>query len=362
MNEGRRAKGDGRKSEESFRLLLSLWILLCLLCGESFAAQTVTHPFEGVTLITRDDSTPRPVKMHVLVIDTQAPGIRFLVTPHGGKRDTLKQTTLAFLTERKAQIAVNGHFFEPWPPPNPDPGTAELVGLAASNGNVYSPFKDHPPKDYAIRPDAPALNIDEHNVAAIVHCNKSDPSRKSVEEPVTLYNAVAGNEQILTRGAVTAGTGKWDNTPGPLTVIGLKADGKMVILIVDGRQPRVSEGLSTREAAGLLARDYQVADAINLDGGGSTTLCLADPAPRVVNVTVGINNVPGTLRPVGSNLAIFATPTPTAGGERDIALPVPLLWGGLCVMAVVLVVGLWRVRRRPGRRAASSETEHGEEQ
>jgi hypothetical protein len=245
--------------------------------------------------------------MHVLIVDPKAQGIRFFVTPHSGKQDTLKQTTLAFLTERKAQIAVNGHFFEPWPPPNPDPGTADLVGLAASNGNVYSPFEDHPPKDYAIKADAAALNIDEHNVATIVHCDKSDPARKSVVEPVTLYNAVAGNEQLLTRGAVTAGTGKWDNTPSPLTVIGLKADGKMVILIVDGRQPRVSEGLSTREAADLLARDYQVVDAINLDGGGSTTLCLADPTPRVANAPVGINNVPGTLRPVGSNLAIFAT-------------------------------------------------------
>ena len=286
----------------------------------------VLHPFVGVTLITREDSSPRPVKMHVLVIDPAAPGLRFLVTPHAGKLDTLKQTTLAFLTEQKAQIAVNCHFFEPWPPPNPDPGTADLVGLAASNGNVYSPFEDHPPKDYAIQADAAALNIDEHNVAAIVHCDKSDPARKSVVEPVTLYNAVAGNEQLLTHGAVTAGTGKWDTAPNPLTVIGLKADGKIVILIVDGRQPHISEGLSTREAADLLARDYQVVDAVNFDGGGSTTLCMADPAPRVVNVTVGINNVPGTLRPVGSSLAVFATVAPTSApvAPPPVAPPSPL--------------------------------------
>jgi hypothetical protein len=313
--------------------------------------------------------------MHVLVIDPAAPGIRFLVTPHAGKLDTLKQTTLAFLTEQKAQIAVNCHFFEPWPPPNPDPGTADLVGLAASNGDVYSPFEDHPPKDYAIKADAAALNVDEHNVATIVHCNKSDPARKSVVEPVTLYNAVAGNEQLLTHGTVTAGTGKWDNTPNPLTVIGLKADGKMVILIVDGRQPHVSEGLSTHEAADLLSRDYQVVDAINLDGGGSTTLCMADPTPRVVNATVGINNAPGTLRPVGSSLAIFATPTPAAptsvpalrsvppkkgppggvlgpattqsspaGGERDINLP--SAWCIIApIIAAMVVLVVWRVHR-----------------
>ena len=58
----------------------------------------------------------------------------------------------------------------------------------------------------------------------------------------------------------------------------------------------------------LLCRDYQVCDAINLDGGGSTTLCMSDPVPRAVSVPVGLNGTPGTLRPVGSNLAIFAPP------------------------------------------------------
>ena len=365
-----------RNPHSAFGHVLRLSMLLCLLCGESFAAQTVTHPFIGVTIIAREESSPRPVKMHVLVIDPAAPGIRFFVTPHAGKQDTLKQTTLAFLTEQKAQIAVNCHFFEPWPAPNPDPGTADLVGLAASNGNVYSPFEDHPPKDYAIKAAAPALNIDQHNVATIVHCNKSDLARKSVVEPVTLFNAVAGNEQLLTHGVVTAGTGKWDNTPSPLTVIGLKADGKMVILIVDGRQPRVSEGLSTREAADLLARDYQVVDAINLDGGGSTTLCLADPAPRVANVTVGINNVPGTLRPVGSNLAIFATPlTPTSsvappsplGGVLGPATPQSAPTGGQCdinlpsgwcivvpIIAALIVLIVWMAHRSVKRKRPPS--------
>jgi hypothetical protein len=274
----------------------------------SRATETVTHPFVGVAHIARNQVRPRPVKMHILLIDLKAPGLRFRVTPQAGTLDTIKQTTLDFLREQKAQLAINGHFFEPWPAPNPDSGTADLVGLAASNGQVYSPFEDHPSKSYAIRSNAPALNIDSHNAATIVHRSAGDPTGRSAAEAVTLYNALAGNKQLLTRGTNTAGTGDWDRKPGPLTVVGLAPGTMLVILIVDGRQPGVSEGLSTREAAELLRSDYSVSDAINLDGGGSTTLCMQDPCPRVVNIPVGLNNIPGTLRPVGSNLAIFAAP------------------------------------------------------
>jgi len=64
--------------------------------------------------------------------------------------------------------------------------------------------------------------------------------------------------------------------------------------------------MSVPEVAELLANDYGVVDALNLDGGGSTTLAIADPTPRVVNVPVGVKDVPDTERPVGSNLAVFA--------------------------------------------------------
>ncbi len=272
------------------------------------AAESITRPFAGVIHIVRRESSPRPVAMHVIVIELQSPGLRFLVTPQSGLLDTMKQTTLRFLTEQKAQIAINAHFFEPWPPPDPDPGTADLVGLAASNGHVYSPFDGSPPKAYAIRPNAPALNIDASNKASIVHRNMADPTGHTVAETVILHNAVAGNEQILTEGAITAGAGKWDNTANPLTVVGVAPGNKLVLLAVDGRQPGISEGLTMREAAALLHADYGVMDAINLDGGGSTTLCMADPMPRIVKLPVGVNNVPGTLRPVGSNLAVFAAP------------------------------------------------------
>jgi hypothetical protein len=284
-------------------------------CGQ--AAETISHPFAGIIHIVRSETEPRPLAMHVVLIDLKTAGLRFHLTPHRGPQDTIKQTTLAFLAEQKAQLAINAHFFEPWPPPSPDPGAADLVGLAACDGQVYSPFEADPPKPQAIRSNAPAINIDPDNSASIVHRNLADPTGRTVIEPVRLWTALAGNEQILTAGVITAGTGSWDSMPNPRTVVGL-APGRLVLLVVDGRQPGRSEGLNTREAAAILKNDYGVTDAINLDGGGSTALCLADPTPRIVNRPVGQKDAPGTLRPVGSSLVVFAGPIVDAGrGTAD---------------------------------------------
>ena len=91
------------------------------------AGKTVTRPYQGVTYIDYRGARPRPVHVHIVQIDLAAPGIRFLVTPYNpsGGKATVKETTLQFLNAHKhegARIAVNAHFFEPWPAPSPDPG------------------------------------------------------------------------------------------------------------------------------------------------------------------------------------------------------------------------------------------------
>lgn len=59
------------------------------------------------------------------------------------------------------------------------------------------------------------------------------------------------------------------------TAIGLKADGTVVLLVADGRFRRESEGLSLRELA-MVMRWLGCVDAVNLDGGGSSTMYVAD--------------------------------------------------------------------------------------
>jgi hypothetical protein len=56
----------------------------------------------------------------------------------------------------------------------------------------------------------------------------------------------------------------------PRTAAGRTADGALVLLVVDGRQPE-SRGVSLEELAAIM-RDLGAVDALNLDGGGSSSL------------------------------------------------------------------------------------------
>lgn len=67
--------------------------------------------------------------------------------------------------------------------------------------------------------------------------------------------------------------------------------------------------MTVGEIADLLIRDYGVYNALNLDGGGSTTLAMQNPSTGLGSIiNVSSDNPNG--RSEGSNLAIFATAVP----------------------------------------------------
>jgi hypothetical protein len=57
----------------------------------------------------------------------------------------------------------------------------------------------------------------------------------------------------------------------PRTLAGVRADGKVLLVTVDGRRPGWSTGMTLPEAARLM-RSLGARDALNLDGGGSSTM------------------------------------------------------------------------------------------
>ena len=75
----------------------------------------------------------------------------------------------------------------------------------------------------------------------------------------------------------------------PRTAVALTDNGHLLMVVVDGRRPGVSEGMSARELTLFLEENFHPKDAINMDGGGSSTLCVAgqgDPSTHVVNYPV----------------------------------------------------------------------------
>jgi exopolysaccharide biosynthesis protein len=68
-----------------------------------------------------------------------------------------------------------------------------------------------------------------------------------------------------------------------------------------------SEGMRLLEIADMLVRDYQVWDAINLDGGGSTTMAWQNPVTGIAELLNVSSDSPGG-RAVATSLAVFARP------------------------------------------------------
>ena len=95
----------------------------------------------------------------------------------------------------------------------------------------------------------------------------------------------------------------------PRTAIGYAADGRrLLIVVIDGRQPGYSMGMTLRQTADFL-RALGASEALNLDGGGSSAMVarntVAGAKPRVMNHpsdSVG-------ERPVANALALLRTCT-----------------------------------------------------
>ncbi len=112
------------------------------------------------------------------------------------------------------------------------------------------------------------------------------PANDSQENPWAKAEDILGaGPKLVSRGRVdiTAGREKmlasFATDRHPRTAIASLADGRILLVVVDGRQPTLSVGMSLDELARLLI-DLDAVEAMNLDGGGSTTMVVQG---KVVN-------------------------------------------------------------------------------
>jgi hypothetical protein len=293
-----------RKKPAQFLLALSLCGLatIALLGGLAVTGGLALLPrpqpkpssqelFEGVTYKREVRRSPRPMVIHVVTINLRSEGIRLLVTPGDPKADrSLKaRTTTKFLNDFNVQIAINGSGFTPWYsyhllhyyPHSGDP--VDPVGFAASQGTIYSEDTQ----------DQPVLYLSRTNQARF-----GSPLGK-------VYNAISGNAMLVQNGQVLPDL---DGEAQPRSAIGLDKSGRRLILVVvDGRQPRYSQGATLEELAAILI-DHGAHSAMNLDGGGSTSLAIQEGSHAALLNSPINHGIPGWERPVGNHLGIFASP------------------------------------------------------
>ncbi len=133
-------------------------------------------------------------------------------------------------------------------------GSADVLWVTGHEGLLYE--QSEPPQNV---PNAPA----------------AEPQADSlVEWPVR--DAVAGGPVLVDAGEVRVTShqevffGTASEEAHPRSAAGVTAAGELIVIVVDGRQ-RESRGVDLRELAELM-RDVGCVEALNLDGGGSSTL------------------------------------------------------------------------------------------
>jgi hypothetical protein len=232
------------------------------------AAERIT---DGVELQRLTDpsllSPAGPVAVQALRID---PSKVTLETAVAEDRLPARETVAGIAARRNALAAVNGGFFAL--------ENGAPTGLLKVRGTVIGgTSRARGAVGFLERGGRTRLLFDR---VVVDRTRKSyKPSLgSSVRDWERAGHAVGGAGLLLLNGRVFEDWGEerlaqgFDTTRHPRTMIG--DDGSSIWLVtVDGRQPWLSLGMSFRELQGLAAR-LGLRSALNLDGGGSTTMVI----------------------------------------------------------------------------------------
>ena len=280
------------KNNLTFLPILIALILAVVACGILSAeggerSQEETNLFEGVTYSKLVYSSPRKMVVHILKVNVAKGTIRPVVTSPDdpdSDRPYRARTTSDFAQEYDVQIAINGGGFHPWydykliyAPHEGDPVAPQ--GKTISDGFLYEPPSD---KDFPM----------------LVFGAKRPVDIGYIETGAKF--AVSGTRMLVEEGQLVEGLN--NIARAPRTAAGVdKAGHTLIIVVVDGRQAGYSKGATIEELAQILL-DNGADNALELDGGGSSTLVLnKDGSPVVLNSPIH-QGIPGRERPVATHI------------------------------------------------------------
>lgn len=212
---------------------------------------------EGVkyTHYLYNDKNGAPVHAFLTEVDPHSASI-VVGTPDDGYIGKKVKATIpdmiasACKNGRKIVAGVNADFFDMF-------GDGHPSGLCVKDGKVII-------NEDSLRPFVGILK----DGTPVITSKKEDP-----DIIPALKHAAAGLQLVLDKGEIFefGPLEPFAFVRHPRTCVGIKNDGTLLLLVVDGRIPEYSNGASLVDLA-LLMKTYGAERALNMDGGGSSAI------------------------------------------------------------------------------------------
>lgn len=216
---------------------------------------------DGLERITADcvDKNGAPVKWFAFIADSGKVsfccGTPFDGTEYRDRKQTVEGEALAARANGKDVVAaVNADFFDMF-------GDCRPSGLCVKDGQVVANADSDRPFFGVTKSGRPVIGGGKELPVMIGE----------------LSQAVSGLPVILRDGELfeCMPAEPFGSVRHPRTAVGIRPDGTVIVLVIDGRIPSYSNGASLTDTA-LLMKRLGAANALNLDGGGSCTFLVTD--------------------------------------------------------------------------------------
>ena len=299
--------------------------ILVLLSLAASPASVVVSPwvpiFKGIDHATGRETNAANIYLLVnaLRIDLHDPDVQMFTDPPCTNcgLETLGLTTSGFLKTYGVAAAVNANF---WSSPlccSATPGTPfDVTGLSISKGRLVS-AQEGPT-------DASNVMFTTNKQVLMFSTNWDAATGMPIRNNTGIYTAVSGHYPLVTNGVnigytYTNATDPYIHQPQPRTAVGVSQDGRYLYLVtIDGRQSGSNPGALDQETGDWLLR-FGSYNGINMDGGGSTTMVMADCYGNPIELNVPSDVLAyGHERVLGNHLGVFAKPLP--GFINDVAV------------------------------------------
>jgi exopolysaccharide biosynthesis protein len=220
---------------------------------------TVTQIAPGVKQVTINylDYSNNPMRLFIVEADLNTPNITIKAGTPNNKTAFSKQTVADIARTQdtvgnRVLVAINGDFF--------NATTGEPQSILYKNGVAVRPF-------YKLCTLCTFLSVDNQGNPTI-----GSLGRAAQIDTTKIRDAIGGYHWLVTDGVKIS---QGDPSIDPRTAVGVTSNKIVYLVVIDGRKTDYSNGMSFSQLSDVFMA-LGVKDAINMDGGGSTTLVVKE--------------------------------------------------------------------------------------